>query len=119
MRRYRFVHVLYQNSLYASLSVSRRVALSKAVGESLLEVHGGIPGAAAAELGFLFETAREFDRATGYFALAAESALGVFAFDESSRLAHRGLAIIKRQSPTPQLLGADTVVQLPIQVGIE
>jgi tetratricopeptide (TPR) repeat protein len=110
--RYRFVHVLYQNSLYASLSVSRRVALSKAVGEALLSVHGGIPGAAAAELGFLFETAREFDRAVGYFAVAAEAALGVFAFDEASRLAHRGLAIIARQTPSPSVLGAELGLQL-------
>ena len=36
--RYRFVHVLYQNVLYGSLSVSRRVQLSKAVGETILEV---------------------------------------------------------------------------------
>ena len=110
--RYRFVHVLYQNSLYGSLSVSRRVALSKAVGEALLEVHGGIPGAASAELGFLFETAREFDRAVGYFALAAEAALGVFAFDEASRLAHRGLVMISRQPPSPALLASELALQL-------
>ena len=110
--RYRFVHVLYQNSLYASLSVSRRVALSKAVGEALLQVHGGMPGAASAELGFLFETAREFDRAAGYFALAAEAALAIFAYDEASRLAHRGLAMISRQAPTPALLGAELGLQL-------
>jgi tetratricopeptide (TPR) repeat protein len=110
--RYRFVHVLYQNALYASLSVSRRVALSKAVGEALLEFHGGIPGAAAAELGFLFENAREFDRAVGYFALAAEASLAVFAYDEASRLAHRGLAIISRQAPGPTLLAAELGLQL-------
>jgi|GEM_PF-784089 len=110
--RYRFVHVLYQNSLYASLSVSRRVALSKAVGEGLLELHQGVPGSVAAELGFLFETAREFERAVGYFALAAEASLGVFAFDEASRLAHRGIAIITRQPPSPQMLGLELGLQL-------
>jgi tetratricopeptide (TPR) repeat protein len=110
--RYRFVHVLYQNSLYASLSVSRRVALSKAVGEGLLELHQGVPGTAAADLGFLFETAREFERAVGYFALAAESALGLFAFDEASRLAHRGIAIISRQPATPQMRALELGLQL-------
>jgi tetratricopeptide (TPR) repeat protein len=110
--RYRFVHVLYQNSLYASLSVSRRVALSKAVGEGLLDLHQGIPGSAAAELGFLFETARDFDRAVGYFALAAEASLAVFAFDEASRLAHRAIAIITRQPPSPQMLGTELGLQL-------
>jgi len=110
--RYRFVHVLYQNSLYASLSVSRRVALSKAVGEGLLELHQGVPGSAAAELGFLFENAREFERSVGYFALAAEASLAVFAFDEASRLAHRAIAIIRRQPPSPQLLGLELGLQL-------
>jgi predicted ATPase len=77
--RYRFVHVLYQNALYASLAVSRRVALSRSVGEALLDLHGGSPAGAAAELGFLFETARDLEKAAGFFALAAEQSLGVFA----------------------------------------
>jgi tetratricopeptide (TPR) repeat protein len=110
--RYRFVHVLYQNALYSSLSVSRRVALSKAVGEALLDLHGGVPHAAAAELGFLFETAREIERAAGYFALAAEAAVGVFAYDEASRLAHRGIALVGRQTSTPQLLALELGLQL-------
>ncbi|MEO8576125.1 MAG: protein kinase [Gemmatimonadales bacterium] len=110
--RYRFVHVLYQNALYASLSVSRRVALSKAVGESLLSMNGNAPSGAAAELGFLFETARETERAAAYFGIAAEAALNVFAFDEASRLAHRGIALLSRQTPTPQLRGLELGLQL-------
>ena len=110
--RFRFVHVLYQNSLYAALSISRRVTLSRAVGEALLEAHGGNPGSAAAELGFLFETARELERAAGYFAAAAESAVSVFAFEEASRLAHRGIALLGRQTPTPQLRGLELGLQL-------
>src|SRR5688572_23255901 len=110
--RYRFVHVLYQNSLYSSLSVSRRVALSKAVGEALLALNGGVPGAAAAELGFLFETAREFVRAAGYFAIATEAALGVFAFDEAGRLARRAIALLGRLERTPQLMGLELGLQL-------
>src|SRR5688500_1374394 len=110
--RYRFVHVLYQNSLYSSLSVSRRVALSKAVGEALLALNAGVPGAAAAELGFLFETAREFVRAAGYFAIATEAALGVFAFDEASRLARRAIALLGRLERTPELMGLELGLQL-------
>jgi tetratricopeptide (TPR) repeat protein len=82
------------------------------VGEGLLDLHQGIPGSAAAELGFLFETARDFDRAVGYFALAAEASLAVFAFDEASRLAHRAIAIITRQPPSPQMLGTELGLQL-------
>ncbi len=110
--RYRFVHVLYQNSLYASLSVSRRVSLSKAVGEALLDLNGGDASIAAAELGFLFETAREFERAAGYFAMATEAAIGIFAFDEASRLARRALALLRRLSPTTERLGLELGLQL-------
>ena len=110
--RYRFVHVLYQNSLYASLSVSKRVSLSKLVGEALLTLNDGDPGGAAAELGFLFETAREFERAAGYFAAATEASLGVFAFDEATRLAHRALALLKRLTPTPERMGLELGLQL-------
>jgi tetratricopeptide (TPR) repeat protein len=110
--RYRFVHVLYQNSLYASLSVSRRVSLSKAVGEALLELNGGEAAGSAAELGFLFETAREFERAASYFAAATEAALGIFAFDEASRLAKRAVGLVKRLPPTPQTLGLELGLQL-------
>jgi tetratricopeptide (TPR) repeat protein len=110
--RYRFVHVLYQNSLYASLAVSRRVALSKGVGEALLELHGGEAVGVAAELGFLFETAREFARASHYFAIATEAALGVFAFDEAGRLAKRGLALATRLPKTPDARALELLLQL-------
>src|SRR5262249_38971463 len=39
-RRYRFVHVLYQNALYASWQPARRVAWSAAVAQALLSHYG-------------------------------------------------------------------------------
>ena len=100
--RYRFVHVLYQNALYASLSVSRKVQLSKAVGEALLKAQKGVPGPVAAELGFLFETAREADRASEYFAAAARNAARVFAIQEAAVLARRGLALLAKVEESPE-----------------
>jgi tetratricopeptide (TPR) repeat protein len=94
--RYRFVHVLYQNILYASLSVSRRVQLSKAVAETILEVQKGASGPFAAELAFLFESARDADRASHYFNLAARGAAKVFANQEASVLAKKGLALLAK-----------------------
>jgi tetratricopeptide (TPR) repeat protein len=94
--RYRFVHVLYQNILYASLSVSRRVQLSKAVAETILKFQKGAPGAFAAELGFLFESARDAERASQYFALAARGAAKVFANQEAAVLARRGLNLLAK-----------------------
>jgi adenylate cyclase len=75
-------------------------------------MNGGAPGNAAAELGFLFETARELERAAAYFAMAAEASVGVFAFDEASRLAHRAIALLNRQTPTPQQKALELGLQL-------
>lgn len=94
--RYRFVHVLYQNILYGSLSVSRRVHLSRAVAETLLKFQKAAPGPFAAELGFLFESARDADRASHFFSLAARSAAKVFANQEAAVLARRGLSLLAK-----------------------
>jgi len=50
--RYRFVHLLYQNALYASLMPTRRVALSAAVANALLGFYGEHSASVAAELAF-------------------------------------------------------------------
>ena len=100
--RYRFVHVLYQNVLYASLSVSRRVQLSKAIGETILSVQKGAPGAFAAELGFLFEAARDAERASEFFTAAARGAAKVFANQEAAVLARRGLALLAKVPESPE-----------------
>src|SRR4029079_11896008 len=100
--RYRFVHVLYQNILYGSLSVSRRVQLSKAVAETLLKFQKGAPGPFSAELGFLFESARDADRASHFFSLAARSAAKVFANQEAAVLARRGLSLLAKVEDGPE-----------------
>jgi len=109
--RYRFVHVLYQNALYASLSVSRKIQLSKAVGESLLKAHKGNPAPVAAELGFLFESAREADRASEYFAIAARNAAKVFAIQEAAVLARRGLAMLAKVEESPTRMSRELSLQ--------
>jgi predicted ATPase len=93
--RYRFVHVLYQNALYASLRPTRRAALSAAVAEALLGYYGEKSADVASELATLFETARDFARAAEHCLLAAQSAARVFASQEVVVLAHRGLELLK------------------------
>src|SRR5262249_47938505 len=58
--RYRFVHVLYQNALYASLRPTRRASLSAAVAQALVGHYGDKNAVVAAELALLWEAAREF-----------------------------------------------------------
>jgi serine/threonine protein kinase/tetratricopeptide (TPR) repeat protein len=99
--RYRFVHVLYQNALYASLKPTRRVSFSRAVAESLRSHYGEQESAVAARLAVLFETARDFQQAARYFLLAAQQAAQVFANQEVVQLARRGIDLLKLLPDTP------------------
>ena len=96
--RYRFVHVLYQNALYASLTGTRRASLSSAVAEALLDFYREQSSAVASRLAFLFEVARDFEQAIDYFLLAAGNAARLFAHHETALLARRGLKLIETLS---------------------
>jgi tetratricopeptide (TPR) repeat protein len=89
---YRFVHVLYQNTLYASLTPARKGALSIAVAEALLGYYGEQNAAVASELALLFEAGRDFARAADYFVVAAQNAAHVYANQEAVVLLGRALA---------------------------
>ena len=91
--RYRFVHVLYQNTLVTSLSPSRRAKLSAQTADALLEAYGDASAEIAVGLAQLFEAARDTARAVEHLVIAAESALGIFAHHEAVVLARRGLAL--------------------------
>src|SRR6266850_1125626 len=94
--RYQFVHVLYQNALYASLAPTRKASLSTAVAQALIAFHGKHNPAIAADLAVLFEAARDIGNASEYFLLAAQHALVVFAYSEAAMLARRGLELLEK-----------------------
>ena len=58
--KYRFVHVLYQNVLYASLQPTRRAALSGRIVAAVAAHYGDDAPGIAGKLAVLFETARDF-----------------------------------------------------------
>jgi predicted ATPase len=93
--RYRFVHVLYQNALYASLRPTRRAQLSGTVAEALLGCYGKQSATVASELAFLFEAARDWSRASDYYLVAANNASEVWALQEAGVLAQRGLEMLR------------------------
>ncbi|HEX4947200.1 MAG TPA: AAA family ATPase [Blastocatellia bacterium] len=93
--KYRFVHVLYQNALYATLRATRKVALSRTVAETMEALHGEQRDGIANELALLWEAAREYSRSADYFRLAAQHAVQVFASQESVTLARRGMALLQ------------------------
>ncbi len=98
--RYRFVHVLYQNALYASLTPSRRVSLSARAAESLLDAYGAAGSEIAVDLAQLFEAARDTNRAVEYLTIAADASLRFLANQEAALLARRGLDLVAHQPET-------------------
>ncbi|HLJ96108.1 MAG TPA: protein kinase [Gemmataceae bacterium] len=94
--RYRFVHVLYQNALYAMLVPARRASLSGLVAQTLLGFYGDQCSTMAAELALLFETAREFAPAADHFLVASQNAARVYANQEAVMLARRTIAIAEK-----------------------
>src|SRR5262249_7565721 len=94
--RYRFVHVLYQNALYAAVPPSRRAEWSVAVAQALLEHHGSQNAVIASEAALLFEKARAWAQAAECFYLAARHPLRLHAHRESAVLARRGLEMLAR-----------------------
>jgi len=99
--RWRFVHVLYQNVLNASMQTTRRAALSAVMAEGLLAFNEGKFEKVASELANLFEMARDWRRASECFLLAARNAARVFADAESAALVERGLANVGRLPDSP------------------
>jgi predicted ATPase len=99
--RYTFVHVLYQNALYASLRPTQKVSWSAAVAQALLDYHGADSATIASELAILFEAARDFGQAADYFLLAAQRAAAQSANKEAVALARRGLNAITLWPETP------------------
>jgi len=93
--RCQFVHVLYQNALYASLRPTRKTQLSAKVAEALLGLSGKQGATIASELAFLFEAARDWSRASAYYLIAADNASEVFAHLEAGTLAYRGLETLR------------------------
>src|SRR5262249_40502177 len=110
--RYRLVHVLYPNALYASLGPTPRAALSAAVAQALIGYYGEKSGSVAAELALLLEAARDFSRAADYFLVAARNAVGVFANQEAVALARRGVGLLAALADTPERARKELGLQL-------
>jgi predicted ATPase len=100
--RYTFVHVLYQNALYASLRPTRKVAWNAAVAQALLRHYGAQCGVIASELAMLFEAARDFERAAEYFLVSAQQAAADSTNTEAVVLARRGIVAVELLPESPE-----------------
>jgi predicted ATPase len=110
--RYRFVHVLYQNALFASLLPTKKARWSAAAGQALVDYHGDKHKAVAGEIALLLETGRDFPRAVDFFRHAADNAVRVFAHKEAIVLARRGLELLPRLARAPER----DLRELPLQM---
>jgi predicted ATPase len=117
--RYGFVHVLYQNALYAALQPTRKAAWSAAAARALLGHHGEKSAGLAAELALLFEAARERARAADYYLLAAENAARKFAHHEAVALARRGLALLKTLPDTLERARRELPFQVTLGIQLQ
>ena len=112
----RFVHGLYQNAFYSSLTPSRRIKYAKAVASSIQQQYSVHEASVASQLALLFETAREFGLAIQYFEIASRNAFSVFAYHESVSLARRGLALLDRLTDSAQTKARELALKASITV---
>jgi predicted ATPase len=114
--RYRFIHGLYQNALYASLTPTRRTSLSAAVANALLAFHDDDGSVVASELALLYEAARDAERSARHFLLAAENAVRLFAGQEAAALSQRGLDLITTLPTTSERARLELALQITLSV---
>jgi predicted ATPase len=117
--RYGFVHVLYQNALYAELQPTRKAAWSAAAALALMRHYGEKSSGLAAELAMLFEAARDPERAVDYYRLAAENAARLFAHHEAIGLVRRGLALLQAWPETPERARRELPLQLTLGMQLQ
>lgn len=112
--RYRFVHVLYQNVLHASLQPTRRASLSASVAQAQRGFYGDKCGEIAAELALLLEAARDLETAVDYFLVAAQNAARVFANKEAIVLARRGIELLSTLPDSPARARKELALQITL-----
>ncbi|HEY6403829.1 MAG TPA: protein kinase, partial [Blastocatellia bacterium] len=116
--RYRFVHGLYQNTLYDSLKHTRRAALSETTAAALLGFYKEKSHSIAADLALLFKAARKFSRASDYFLLAAQNAANIFAYQEAIELSRRGLDSLKSLPDSPEQTNQEMRLQINLGMSL-
>jgi DNA-binding winged helix-turn-helix (wHTH) protein/tetratricopeptide (TPR) repeat protein len=101
--RYRFIHALYQNSLYAALAPVQQATLSAASAAVLEHSYGGRAREIASKLASMFEAARDWARAADYFLMAADRAVELYANNEAIKLADRAARIAEHLGGTASI----------------
>ncbi len=117
--KYRFVHVLYQNSLYLGLRATRKATLSREVAQALEGFYGPRSEGVANELALLWEVARDYARAVGFFFQAARNAVRVNAHREVVELSRRGLGALLKLPEGPERDRQELGLQLTLGLSLQ
>jgi tetratricopeptide (TPR) repeat protein len=112
--RYRFVHALYQNLLYAGLVSKRRVMLHRQTGEQLAAHYGKQSARISAQLAMHFERGRDFPRAIEYLGKAGDNAGALYAYAEAEEHYTRALDLLGKGTAESE---ADVRFQLCMKRG--
>ena len=99
---YQFVHVLYQNALYASILPTRKRQLSRKMAEALEGFYRDRSSDIASNLAFLFEISHDFGQAASYLILAVRNALNVFAYKQAAALSQHALKLLQMLPPSDE-----------------
>ncbi|MGH9767360.1 MAG: ATP-binding protein, partial [Blastocatellia bacterium] len=116
--QYRFIHALYQNTLYQRIPAARRSQLHRRIGERAEACMGERAGEIATELAMHFEQGRDFDRAVNYLQQAADNANRRFAHQEAVMLARRGLELLKNLPDTNARDRRELALQMALCVAL-
>jgi predicted ATPase len=116
--RYQFVHVLYQNALYAAMQPTRRATYSAAVAQALMGHYGGQSATIAGELALFLEVAQDWGRAVEFFLVAAQNAARLHAHREAVVLARQGLELLPRLPETPDRARNELRLQVTLSMSL-
>ena len=110
--KYRFAHHIYHNAFDAALRATRRASLSQAIARHLISRLAAQPCDCAADIALLLESARDNLRAAEYWNMAAQASARLYAHDETTRLAQRGLALLAGEPDSPQKAAVEVGLQM-------
>jgi predicted ATPase/DNA-binding winged helix-turn-helix (wHTH) protein len=95
--RYRFIHALHQEVVYARAPAGRRSRLHLLIGFELEKRLGARVNENASQLACHFQTGGDYPRAIRYFRAAAERALLRSAHQEAANLLQAGIHLVEQQ----------------------
>ncbi len=98
--QYRFIHVLFQETLFDSITPARRSDWSLRMARLLTELHAHRSRQHALDLAFLYETGREFRLAAEWLQKAAQLDIQIGANREAAATCQRGVRLLTKVTPS-------------------